>query len=110
MSYLTDLRRVQGQDLFSKSRSSKSKGGQQNLVCILPSQLAISTTVTDGQIGHLDMHDRDHPQLLIPTEKGALRYVGKYIKSINKFFNIQLSSSRGKANCEVVDNFLVFDE
>ena len=95
-----------GQDLTRRGAKSKN----QRMMMVLPSQLAFKGSDVTGTLGRIEKANTENPELVIETEGGDVRYIGKFVLTSSLYFTVKLQPRQQSSVCEdVFDRVLVFE-
>ena len=95
-----------GQDLTRRGAKSKN----QRMMMVLPSQLAFLGTDVAGTLGRIEKANTENPELVIETQGGEVRYMGKFVLTSSLYFTVKLQPRQQSSVCEdVFDRVLVFE-
>ena len=80
------------------------------MMMVLPSQLAFKGSDITGTLGRIEKANTENPELVIDTEGGEVRYIGKFVLTSSLYFTVKLQPRQQSSVCEdVFDRVLVFE-
>ena len=87
-----------------------SKKSKHHILMVLPAQIAFKKSDVDYELGVLDHANTSEPTFVVTTERGILRYPGRYVSTSSAFFMIEiLNKSQQSVVSEMYQQLLVFD-
>mmetsp|Transcript_1647 Transcript_1647/g.2608 ORF Transcript_1647/g.2608 Transcript_1647/m.2608 type:complete len:414 (+) Transcript_1647:1-1242(+) len=96
------LLKCNGQDI---SRRGKSK----NVMIILPAEFSFLKGA-EGSFGYIDNYNTSAPELVLDTEKGEIRFQGRFQEMSTLFMAIDLQPRKNQSLClDITSRALVFD-